>query len=149
MSAGRVAIRTGRADGTTLLDGEVTVNGGLAQRYASREHQDAQAGQSNDDNVSVCRIRVNDAIQPAGDNTNELYFLRGQLARAHTKIEQLETRQRELHSKLGNQSSQMTALGIRSSRYEGQLNLDETNRVNHLIRRYEQLFTQSKPHFFI
>lgn len=164
MSAGSVAILTGRADGTTMLvDGEVTVSGGLVNNGQRRSTRRTTAGihfttldrDNDDDNdkeerdMSVCRIRVNetaDQVAANADNsTNELYFLRRQLAKAQSKIEQLETRQRDLQLKLNNQSNQMTALGL--TRYEGQLSLDETKRVNQLIRRYEQLFSQGKHTF--
>src|SRR5699024_11971080 len=72
---------------------------------------------------------------------NEVYFLRCELAQARERIEQLESSQSKLQEKLTSQSQRLLSLGIGNNRFEGS-NLDETNRVNALIRRYEHLYSQ-------
>lgn len=132
---------TGRTDGTTLLDGEISVNCGtrLSMCETPREQSFVfQQASVENGTSSICRINL-DGKSSLEDG--EVYLLRCELAQAQSRIEQLEASQSSLQNKLTSQSQRLLSLGIGNSRFEG-ADLDETNRVNGLIRKYEQLYSQ-------
>lgn len=133
---------TGRADGTTLLDGEVSVNCG--NRLSMCEPPPAEnrvTGAENGGPTTICRISV-DGKASVQEESEEVYFLRCELAQASARIEQLENSRAKLQEKLTSQSQRLLSLGIGTGhRFEGS-NLDESNRLNGLIRRYEHLYSQ-------
>lgn len=147
--AANVAIMTGRADGTTLLDGEVSVNCGTRISMCEPQDRGVAGAANNGEPTTICRISV-DGKASQVEESEEVYFLRCELAQANARIEQLESNRNQLQDKLTLQSQRLLSLGIGNvhHRFEGS-NLDETNRMNGLIRRYEHLYSQGNiVHYF-
>lgn len=133
---------TGRADGTTLLDGQVSVNCG--NRLSMCEPRDGpnRAPLPESGPTSICRISVGGMPSEVPSlEENEMYFLRCELVQARTQIEQLESSRAQLQEKLTSQSQRLLSLGIGSSQFKSSI-LDESNLVNSLVRRYEHLYSQ-------
>lgn len=133
---------TGRSDGTTLLDGEVSVNCGTRLSMCEPQDRGVTGADNNGEPTTICRISV-DGKATQVEESEEVYFLRCELAQANARIEQLENSRSKLQEKLTLQSQRLLSLGLGNgqSRFEGS-NLDETNRMNGLIRRYEHLYSQ-------
>lgn len=127
---------TGRPDGTTLLDGEVSVNCGARTSVCESKEHCLYASKPEASNGSVCRIAIEG--KPATDDA-EVCLLRCELAQARARIEQLEVSHSRLQDKLTAQSHRLLALGGMQARFD---NLDESSRVNSLIRQYEHLYSQ-------
>lgn len=149
--ASNVSIMTGRSDGTTLLDGEVSVNCGTRLSLcdsgddrtprASMFQCESRSTNDNGRHInSICRISVDG--KPNLEES-EMYLLRCELTKAHARIEQLETSQNLLQDKLTIQSQRLLSLGLTPNRFDGS-NLDNTNRANQLVRRFEHLYSQGK-----
>lgn len=162
-----MAIMTGQPDGTTLLDGEVTVNSGgnpMANQLPNNgKHytcscgpllQQQQLSQPQQFGNSICRIEIggkpltdDDHSNNNTDDNGKIQSLRTQLSNAEYKIQQLEMQQHRLQAKLVAQSKQLLTNGnytgpepaIDDIRFE---NLDQTNIENALVRRYEYLYSQ-------
>ena len=134
---------TGRPDSTTLLDGEVSVNCGTrisvcesSEKYIYN-HQDTGSR-------SICRISI-DGKQSAEES--ELTLLQCELSRAQARIQELESSRNNLQEKLTVQSKQLIAFGL-NGKFEN-LNLDNSNRIGALIRRYEYLYSQGNNQLMV
>ena len=147
-----VAIMTGQPNGTTLLDGQVTVNSGGHICLSSLSSSSVMNNTDSHCSNSICRIEIdgkamanninNNNNNDGDDNHFNHHKLSTELSWAHLRIQQLEQHQKQLQEKLTIQSKHLLSLSNgMESKFE---NLDQSNQTNGLVRHYEYLYSQGK-----
>lgn len=128
----KVSIMTGDVNGTTVRDGEVSVNCGHNQTGPQFGPVDCSRSSE-----AICRISIDG--KPNAER-EELLLAQCELNQAQARIRELEANQSELLEKITAQSKQLLSFGL-NNRFEN-VNLDESNRIGGLIRRFEYLYSQ-------
>ena len=144
-----VAIMTGQPDGTTLLDGQITVNSGGGGGRQMCSSSSSSSMMNNNCSNSICRIEIdgktmasNDDKNPNDTQNHQNHKLQIELECSKIRIQKLEQQQKFLLEKIQIQSKQLLSLSnYESKRFE---NLDQSNQTNGLIRHYEYLYSQGK-----